>query len=131
MVEYERHGTTQKLMAKMAGNLNNSTISRWVSKLNLEPLRKEQDRVIKNIRYSIKDVRNLLKNVTFSEALSPHKVISFYNFKGGTGKTSICYQVSSHLALMGFRVLVIDADPQSHLSTSYGFDNHHERPTFI
>ncbi len=129
MLDYAKYGTTQKLMAKMAGNLNNSTISRWVYKLNLEPLGKAEDRVIKNIRYSIEDVRSLLQQVAFAEVPSPHKVLSFYNFKGGTGKTSICYQVSSHLALMGFQVLVIDADPQAHLSTSYGFDSHHERPT--
>ncbi len=129
MLDYTKYGTTQKLMAKMAGNLNNSTISRWVYKLNLEPLGKTEDRVIKNIRYSIEDVRSLLQQVAFAEVSSPHKVLSFYNFKGGTGKTSICYQVSSHLALMGFQVLVIDADPQAHLSTSYGFDSHHERPT--
>lgn len=129
MLEYEKYGATQKLMAKMAGNLNNSTISRWVSKLSLEPLGRQQDKTIKNIRYSIHDVRMLLKQVAFFDVDSPHKILSFYNFKGGTGKTSICYQVSSHLALMGFNVLVIDADPQAHLSTSYGFDSHHERPT--
>lgn len=129
MINYGKYGATQKLMAKMAGNLNNSTISRWVNKLNLEPLGKITDKSIKNIRYSIEDVRNLLKQVTFSEMVPPNKVLSFYNFKGGTGKTSICYQVASHLALMGFNILVIDADPQAHLSTSYGFENHHDRPT--
>jgi chromosome partitioning protein len=30
---------------------------------------------------------------------------------------------------MGFRVLVIDADPQGHLSTSFGFDTQHDLPT--
>ena len=129
MMDYHKYGTTQKLMAKMAGNLNNSTISRWISKLNIEPLEKTSERIIKNIRYSIENVRALLKQVTFQDVNSSCKVISFYNFKGGTGKTSICYQISAHLALMGFNVLVVDADPQAHLSTSFGFDMHHENPT--
>ena len=51
------------------------------------------------------------------------KVITFGNFKGGTGKTSICFQVASHIALMGYNVLVVDADPQAHLSTSMGVFN--------
>ena len=57
------------------------------------------------------------------------RLMMFYNFKGGTGKTSVCFQVSTHLALMGFRVLVVDCDPQAHLSTSLGFDSTHENPT--
>ena len=51
------------------------------------------------------------------------KKFAFYNFKGGTGKTSICFQVATHIALMGYNVLVIDTDPQGHLSTSCGFPN--------
>ena len=128
-MDYSKYGTTQKLMAKMARNLTNSTISRWISKLNLDSLDKTSERLTKNIRYPIENVRTLLKQVAFQEVDSPCKVISFYNFKGGTGKTSICYQVSAHLALMGFNVLVVDADPQAHLSTSFGFDMHHENPT--
>ncbi|MDP2193839.1 MAG: AAA family ATPase [Alphaproteobacteria bacterium] len=41
----------------------------------------------------------------------------FYNFKGGTGKTSICYQVASHLSILGFNVLALDLDPQGHLTS--------------
>ena len=33
--------------------------------------------------------------------------------KGGVGKTSVSVNVASSLAMMGFRVLVIDADPQA------------------
>lgn len=129
MIDYRILGTTQKLMAKMAGGVNNSTISRWITKLGIEPIEKNQDRIVKNMRYHIKDVRELMRDIAFSSTPLLKKTISFYNFKGGTGKTSLCYQVSAHLALMGFKVLVIDADPQGHLSTSYGFDSTHDYPT--
>lgn len=51
-----------------------------------------------------------------------YKVQAFFNFKGGTGKTSICHQLSFHFALFGFKVLVLDLDSQAHLSSTLGFD---------
>lgn len=48
------------------------------------------------------------------------KVLSFYNFKGGTGKTSLSFQVASHLAILGFKVLCVDLDPQAHLTSVMG-----------
>jgi chromosome partitioning protein len=121
-------GLTQKTIAKLAG-VTTSTVSRSLSKANKEPINKSGEHG-KYLRYSVEDVRsffreNVLQNIT----KKPCNVISFYNFKGGTGKTSMCFQVSSHLAMMGFDVLVIDADPQGHLSTSLGFDNTHSYPT--
>jgi chromosome partitioning protein len=54
------------------------------------------------------------------------KIQVFFNFKGGTGKTSLCHQVAVHLALLGFNVLAIDCDPQAHLSTTFGFSEDSE-----
>lgn len=121
-------GLTQKAISRLSG-INNSTISRWLSKNNFVPIAKTKEHE-KNLRYSISDVRLLFKELIFKDIkLKECQVVSFYNFKGGTGKTSICYQVSTHLAVMGFKVLVIDGDPQAHLSSSLGFDNNHEFPT--
>jgi chromosome partitioning protein len=69
-------------------------------------------------RYSIQNTRKIIYNLLSSEKKIQKKVHVFYNFKGGTGKTSLCYQTCTHLALMGFRVLAIDLDPQGHLSRS-------------
>ncbi len=48
----------------------------------------------------------------------PGKVISFVNFKGGVGKTTVSVNVAACLASPGFnkRVLLIDLDPQSSAS---------------
>lgn len=44
------------------------------------------------------------------------KTISFYNAKGGTGKTSLCYLSGLYLSSIGKRVLFIDLDSQCSLT---------------
>jgi len=48
--------------------------------------------------------------------------IAVLNQKGGVGKTTTVVNVSAALALQGRRVLVIDMDPQAHLTIHLGAD---------
>ncbi len=48
------------------------------------------------------------------------EVITIANNKGGVGKTMQAFQLSTHLANKGHRVLVIDLDSQANLSTTLG-----------
>ncbi|PXW55117.1 plasmid partitioning protein RepA [Chelatococcus asaccharovorans] len=48
------------------------------------------------------------------------QVISVVNFKGGSGKTTTAVHLSEYLALRGFRVLVVDLDPQASLTALFG-----------
>lgn len=48
--------------------------------------------------------------------------IAILNQKGGVGKTTTVVNVSAGLALKGHRVLVIDLDPQAHLTIHLGAD---------
>ena len=50
------------------------------------------------------------------------KVISFINQKGGVGKSTSCLNIGAALSLCGFKVLLVDIDPQGNLSQSAGFD---------
>lgn len=50
--------------------------------------------------------------------------IAILNQKGGVGKTTTVVNVSAALALKGHRVLVIDLDPQAHLTIHLGADKH-------
>lgn len=49
------------------------------------------------------------------------KSISVFNNKGGVGKTTLTFHLGHALAAKGFRVLMIDADPQCNL-TIYAMD---------
>jgi chromosome partitioning protein len=48
------------------------------------------------------------------------QVITIANNKGGVGKTMQAYQLSTHLANQGHKVLVIDLDSQGNLSSTLG-----------
>jgi chromosome partitioning protein len=48
------------------------------------------------------------------------KILTLLNEKGGVGKTTLTVHIAAGLALQGFRVLVIDADPQGHASVALG-----------
>lgn len=47
-------------------------------------------------------------------------ITTLLNFKGGTGKTTITHLLGFLMAYSGLRVVMIDTDPQGHLSTLTG-----------
>lgn len=44
------------------------------------------------------------------------KIISVFNNKGGVGKTTLTFHVAHALSEMGYKILLIDADPQCNLT---------------
>lgn len=46
-------------------------------------------------------------------------VLTFFNNKGGVGKTSLVYHLGWMLAELGRRVVVVDLDPQANLTTAF------------
>lgn len=53
------------------------------------------------------------------------KVLTFLNEKGGVGKTTLAGTIASGLAIMGYRVLMLDADPQGHLTIAFDIAKQH------
>jgi chromosome partitioning protein len=50
------------------------------------------------------------------------RIIAMMNQKGGVGKTTTAVNLGAALAEMGARVLMLDLDPQSHLTINFGVE---------
>lgn len=48
--------------------------------------------------------------------------IIFANHKGGTGKTTSCLSIAGYLAKDGYKVLVVDLDPQANATSGLGIE---------
>lgn len=49
------------------------------------------------------------------------RIVTLLNEKGGVGKTTLAFHLAAGLAVIGFRVLAVDADAQSSLTETMGF----------
>lgn len=52
------------------------------------------------------------------------KILSFFNQAGGTGKTTLAMNLGYALSQLGYRILLIDMDPQSSLTIFMGISSH-------
>jgi chromosome partitioning protein len=73
--------------------------------------------------YKPEDVINYRNYLGLPSPIKSIRKQLFLNFKGGTGKSTISASYGFRLAQMGVRTLLIDLDPQGHLTQCLGLDN--------
>ena len=114
---------SQAMLAVMAKS-SPSTISRIITKLDLKGSDSKERK-----KYNFTESRKLLREIIGKEFKINKKIQVFFNFKGGTGKTSICHQMAVHMSLFGYKTLAIDCDPQAHLTHVLGVEEEEENLT--
>jgi chromosome partitioning protein len=78
--------------------------------------------------YSALDIRNArlkvlgIESATLQTEHQLPPIINCRMAKGGTGKTTLCGGIASALSMFGYRVLMIDGDPQASLTGLFGIN---------
>lgn len=118
MIDPESLKFSQVQMATLAG-VNKSTICRRITTEKIESIGGEAG----TKKYSFESTRQILQHCRRSDT-PLQKIHVFYNFKGGTGKSTLSSQFAYHLAVLGYNVLAIDLDPQAHMTLNLGIEAH-------
>ncbi len=92
---------------------------------HLIPMQKPQD-VVRIIQDFITEHENPRRKQCVSRRSLP-----ICNQKGGVGKTTCALNIAAGLTLLGKKILVVDFDPQAHLTYSVGIDNTKSKRLFI
>jgi len=120
-IQKRRYGTTQA--AELAG-ISHTLLYAAESDGRLPPPEYRNDTARKvRAGYTMNHI-NHMRSVFATAPRKPEgsnaAVVGVLNLKGGSQKTTTCHLFSQYLAMQGYRVLLIDTDPQGSLSFFFG-----------
>ncbi|MEX0451059.1 AAA family ATPase [Spiribacter sp. 218] len=78
----------------------------------------------RRIGYTLEQINHLrahFKTFPHRDPADPPAVINLHNLSSGIGKSCICTHLAHGLAIQGYRVLVIDANPEATTTAVFGF----------
>lgn len=101
-------------------NVNARTIQRGVQSGELPPGERNRRNQLSFGLDEIHEMRRRLGRAPVRPAGTRPMVVGIANFKGGVGKTSTTIHLGQYLALRGYRVLMVDLDPQASLTNLFG-----------
>lgn len=103
--------------------LSRTTLHRFIDEGRLpeRPVGVSASGVPYKLGYDIDDVFKMRKLLDKTPKVKFTAVMGFLNQKGGVGKSTLTWMFSQYLALLGYRVLVVDTDPQGTISFLYGY----------
>ena len=84
MKSYDQEGLTVRTITALSG-FSKPSIHRFLK--DKDPIGGQKSK--KNQKYFIHDAREIIHNIFAKNFIINKKVLSFYNFKGGTGKTTL------------------------------------------
>lgn len=79
----------------------------------------------RRIGYTLKEVNNmrrLFETLPRRSESDETVFLAFQNFKGGVGKSTLCVHSAQYMAQLGYRVLIVDCDPQASTTSLFGFN---------
>jgi chromosome partitioning protein len=87
----------------------------------VQPQRHASGRVRGYTLAQINELRDIFGTSPRRKPGQPCKILSMQSFKGGVAKSVSTVYFAQYLAIRGYRVLVVDCDPQASATSSFGF----------
>ena len=102
--------------------VSKAVIYKWEKEGKIIKARREKRGKTMYRYYTAEDLRDVRLAMNIQTPLVRKRKQLFLNFKGGTGKSVISANYGYRLSQHGFKVLMIDLDPQGHLTKCLGYN---------